>query len=263
VPARTAKPASRKKVPASVLEMALSSALLSVGRTVQRAAGMVGRALPSKQAGRPKASRGRAPGRRPGTVEARKAPHRWRPSAVPGVSLRGAAGPREAELLTPEALAFIADLHRRFGARSREASSDTEPARSSEDEFQDRRIDVTSDGMLLIDFQQPDATWAQLVERHLQFKTRDETAVVIVRPRGLQVLEEHLSIDAQPVSAALFDVGLCAFHAAGGAALHCDWSHIAGQREAQLWNEVLAFAETALGLAAGTIKAAVITGPRA
>jgi malate synthase len=253
----------KRKVPTSVLELALSSALVSVGRTVQRAAGMVGRALPSKPAGRPKASRGRAPGRRPGTVEARKTTHRWRPSAVPGVSLRGAARLRDAEWLTSEALAFVADLHRRFGARAREASSDNEAAASGEDQFQDRRIEITNDGVLLIDFEQPDATWAQLVERHLQFKTRDGTAAVIMRPRGLQVVEENVLIDAQPVSAGLFDVGLCAFHAAGGAALHCDFSHVAGKRGARLWNEVLAFAEAALGLAAGTIKAAVIIGTRA
>jgi malate synthase len=246
-----------------VLEMALSGALLSVGRTVQRAAGMVGRALPSKPAGRPKASRGRAPGRRPGTVEARKAAYRWRPSAVPGVSLRGAARLRDAELLTPEALAFVADLHRHFGARAREASSDDEPATSSEDQFQDRRIEITNDGVLLIDFQQPDATWAQLVERHLRLKTRDGTAAVIVRPRGLQVVEENVLIDAQPVSAGLFDMGLCAFNAAGGAALHCDFSHVAGKREARLWNEILTFAEAGLGLAAGTIKAAAMIGTRA
>ena len=40
------------------------------------------------------------------------------PLSLPeGVETRGAAGPRHEEILTPEALSFLADLHRRFDAR--------------------------------------------------------------------------------------------------------------------------------------------------
>src|SRR5208282_6165562 len=42
-------------------------------------------------------------------------------SALPsGVEIRAAAGPRFEEILTPPALRFLADLHRRFDARRRE-----------------------------------------------------------------------------------------------------------------------------------------------
>ena len=40
------------------------------------------------------------------------------PSA--GVAVLGAQGPRFDEIMTPAALAFLADLHRRFDARRRE-----------------------------------------------------------------------------------------------------------------------------------------------
>ncbi len=39
---------------------------------------------------------------------------------VPGVEIRAAAGPRTDEILSPPALAFLADLHRRFDARRKE-----------------------------------------------------------------------------------------------------------------------------------------------
>ena len=42
-------------------------------------------------------------------------------SKLDGVELRAASGPRFDEILTPDALAFLAQLHRRFDARRREA----------------------------------------------------------------------------------------------------------------------------------------------
>ena len=41
-------------------------------------------------------------------------------ASVPGVEIRAAASPRAEEILSPSALAFLADLHRRFDARRRE-----------------------------------------------------------------------------------------------------------------------------------------------
>ena len=46
----------------------------------------------------------------------------------------------------------------------------------------------------------------------------EETAVMIVRPRGWHMEEAHLLIDGQPISASLFDFGLHIFH--NGAKLH-------------------------------------------
>jgi malate synthase len=81
-----------------------------------------------------------------------------------------------------------------------------------------------------------------------------------MRPRDLHATEPRLAVDGQPMSAALFDFGLCAFHrAAQGAALYCDWSHVQDKREARLWNEVFQFAEQTLGLTHGTIKVSVPT----
>lgn len=140
--------------------------------------------------------------------------------------------------------------------------SEGEPPAPIEGEFQDRLVGITADCAQLLDFQSSDANWAQRIERHLQVKDADESAIVVMRPRGLRVSEQNLAVDGQPMSAALFDFGLYAFHrAAQGAALSCDWSHVRNPHEARLWHDVLAFAEQHLGLPAGSIKAAVIDRP--
>jgi malate synthase len=165
-------------------------------------------------------------------------------------------------VLSADALAFVAELHRRFDALRRELMSEDAPPAPIEGKFQDRRVDVTADHAPLVDFQSPDEGWTQRIERHLQVKDADESAIVLVRPRDLYATEPYLAVDGQPTSAALFDFGLCAFHrAAHGTALYCDWSHVRDPREARLWNNVLAFAEQQLGLPAGSIKAAVIDSP--
>jgi malate synthase len=252
---------SRKRKLSSVaLEKALSHALVSVGRTVQRAASVVGRTLPARPAGRPKPSRGRAPGRRPGTTEPHRTPGRWRPTAVSDVAIRGPVGPRDAELLTADALAFVAELHRRFGARARDQASDDEPRRQVSGELKDRYAEITGRDAVLVDLQaQESSNWTQVIEAHLQIRDGSTTGFVIVRPRRLHAVEEHLAVDKQPISAALFDVGLWAFHGAAAqrAGLHCDLSNGESEREARLWNDLFQFMEQSLGLAAGAIKIAV------
>src|SRR4051794_16298040 len=44
------------------------------------------------------------------------------------------------------------------------------------------------------------------------YKLNDKTAVLPVRPRGWHMLERHVLIDGDPVSASLFDFGLFMFH---------------------------------------------------
>jgi malate synthase len=44
------------------------------------------------------------------------------------------------------------------------------------------------------------------------YKLNEKTATLIVRPRGWHLLERHVLIDGDPVSASLFDFGLFFFH---------------------------------------------------
>ena len=87
-------------------------------------------------------------------------------------------------------------------------------------------------------------TWANNIEGQINLKDRwagkldfadpetrkdytlsDKPAVLIVRPRGWHLTEDHLTVDGEPISGALFDFGLYFFHnaqaqiAAGHAAL--------------------------------------------
>ncbi|MTD15588.1 malate synthase A [Nakamurella sp. YIM 132087] len=85
---------------------------------------------------------------------------------------------------------------------------------------------------------------------------------LMVRPRGWHLDEKHLTVDEVPLAGALVDFGLFVFHnaaallaAGSGPALHLP--KIESHLEARLWAEVFAFAESELGLPAGSIRASV------
>ena len=44
------------------------------------------------------------------------------------------------------------------------------------------------------------------------YRLADQTATLVVRPRGWHLVEKHVTIDGAPVSASLFDFGLYFFH---------------------------------------------------
>ncbi|MEZ5926588.1 MAG: malate synthase A [Hyphomicrobiaceae bacterium] len=88
-------------------------------------------------------------------------------------------------------------------------------------------------------------------------------AVLIVRPRGWHLPEAHVEVDGQPMSGALFDFGLYVFHCAkralaAGSGPYFYLPKMESHLEARLWSEVFVHAETALGLAKGTIRATVL-----
>ncbi len=45
-----------------------------------------------------------------------------------------------------------------------------------------------------------------------EYKLKDETAVLIVRPRGLHLEEKHMLLDGNPISGSFLDFGLYFFH---------------------------------------------------
>jgi malate synthase len=181
-----------------------------------------------------------------------------RVTAVPGVTIQGPPVPRHAEILTNEALAFVAELHRGFETRRRELLSgagDDAPSGAAPSDFIDRQTGTTEPAPP-VDFQTAKPpSWRDLVAGQLQLKEEGGTLC----PRGWKLSEEHLTVDGQPVCAALFDVGLYAFHGAQttlarGASPHVVLPEHETQREAALWHELLQFAEATLGFDAGAIK---------
>jgi malate synthase len=221
---------------------------------------------------------------------------------------------RVAEILSPEALAFVAGLHRRFNAeRERLLAArlerqerldagerpdfldETREVRESDWQIeptprglQDRRVEITGpvDRKMVInalnsgarvfmaDFEDANSpTWANNVEGQLNLRDASEgtisldtgekryelgesPATLLVRPRGWHLLERHVLVDGEPISASLFDFGLYVFHNRAK-----PWFYIPkleSRLEARLWNEVFDAAEDELGLKRGTIKCTVL-----
>ncbi len=95
------------------------------------------------------------------------------------------------------------------------------------------------------------------------YRLNEQTAVLIVRPRGWHLLEKHVLVDGRPVSASLFDFGLYFFHNAKnlieqGTGPYFYLPKIESHKEARLWNDVFKKAQELAGIERGTIKATVL-----
>jgi malate synthase len=91
----------------------------------------------------------------------------------------------------------------------------------------------------------------------------DRVATLLVRPRGWHLVEKHVLVDGQPVSASLFDAGLFLLHNAAqlrdrGSDPYFYLPKMQSHLEARLWNDVFDVAEAELGLAQGSIRATVL-----
>lgn len=99
--------------------------------------------------------------------------------------------------------------------------------------------------------------------RGKSYRLNDETATMLVRPRGWHLEEAHVTVDGNPISASLFDFGLHIFHN-GKALMEQDKGpfyylpKMENYQEARLWNDVFNFAQAALGIPNGTIKTTVL-----
>ncbi|WP_055038650.1 malate synthase A [Blastochloris viridis] len=241
-----------------------------------------------------------------------------------GVKVLGKLAPRFEEILTAEALGFIAALHRRFDGRRRDLLKARAERQARFDagelpdflpetrhirqhpwkvaaippDLHDRRVEITgpTDRKMIInalnsgakvfmaDFEDANSpTWANMVEGQINLKDRwhsavfdhtdpdtgkryelgDDPAVLMVRPRGLHLVERHLEVDGAPVAGSLFDFGLYAFHnakaaLADGSGPYLYLPKLESHLEARLWNEVFLHTESTLGIHRGTIKATVL-----
>jgi malate synthase len=244
-------------------------------------------------------------------------------SSTAGIAVAGHMEPRFEEILSPEALAFLGELHRRFDARRRDLLAaraeqqkrydageapdflaETRHIRESDwkvapipADLMDRRVEITGpvDRKMIVnalnsgatdymaDFEDANSpTWSNNVEGQLNLKdlwdgqiaftdpasgkhyaVGNNPAVLIVRPRGWHLLEEHLTVDGVPISGALFDFGLYFFHnakaqLARGTGPYFYLPKLETHTEARLWNDVFVFAQREFGLPVGTIKATVL-----
>ncbi|SED14125.1 malate synthase A [Rhodobacter sp. 24-YEA-8] len=243
------------------------------------------------------------------------------PHSLPPVILREVPGADR--VLTPDALAFLAGLHRAFSGqidallaarRARQHSYDLgmlpEYLTETKDirqgiweaapvprELMDRRVEITGPAdrvtmitalnsgakVFMADLEDASAprfdTMIQGQVNLLDYRdhalrctdpksgetreVKDDPALLILRPRGLHLIEANLLIDGRPIPAALFDFGLHIFHS--GKALAADGRgpfyylpKLENHREARLWNAIFLHAQEAIDLAPGTIKATVL-----
>jgi malate synthase len=96
-----------------------------------------------------------------------------------------------------------------------------------------------------------------------QYRLNEKTAVVIPRPRGWHLDEKHVTIDGKPVSGSLFDFGLLFFHnarelLARGSGPYYYLPKMESHLEARLWNDIFIFAQKALGVPHGSVRATVL-----
>ena len=96
-----------------------------------------------------------------------------------------------------------------------------------------------------------------------EYRLHDRPALLMVRPRGWHLPELHVRIDGEPVSGALFDFALFAFHNARALAAQERGPYfylpkLESMEEAALWNDVMEHVERALGIATGNFKVTVL-----
>lgn len=99
--------------------------------------------------------------------------------------------------------------------------------------------------------------------RHKTYQLNDQTAVLLVRPRGWHLDEKHFLVDGQPIAGGILDFGLYFFHNAEelikrGSGPYFYLPKIESHLEARLWNDIFNMAQDLLGIPRGTIKATVL-----
>ncbi len=239
-----------------------------------------------------------------------------------GIEIKGPITPEFAEILTPEAMSFVATLVRTFSDRreellrrrvQRQAEIDTgklpdflpetEHIRNSTwtiapipHDLQDRRVEITGPverkmiinalnsgaKVFMADFEDSlSPTWDGTIQGQInlrdavnrtisytapegkQYALQQQTATLLVRPRGWHLPEKHIFIDGKQVSGGLFDFGLYFFQNVKALLEHGTGPYfylpkLESHLEARLWNDTFVLAQQELGIPQGTIKATVL-----
>ena len=192
--------------------------------------------------------------------------------SVEGVEILGPVPDDLAFVLSPDALAFLAGLHRQFDRRRSELLAlrpnraaalvagdydvlrNPDPVARAGDwqvapaapALNDRRSEITGPTdrkmminalnsgakVFMVDFEDSlSPTWWNAARWPAQcawtpsaarsrfenpdgrkYQLNDEIATLVIRPRGWHLVERHVLIDGEPISASLFDFGLSFFH---------------------------------------------------
>jgi malate synthase len=163
-------------------------------------------------------------------------------------------------------------------------------------DLQDRRVEITGPtdrkmvinalncgaNVFMADFEDSNApTWSNMIEGQINlrdairrsvtfqspegksYKLNAKTATLLVRPRGWHLMENHVLIDGEPVSGAIFDFALYFFHNAKEALARNTGPYfylpkMESHLEARLWNDIFIMAQQELGVPQGTIKGTVL-----
>jgi malate synthase len=237
------------------------------------------------------------------------------------IDVRAEVRPEWDEILSDEALAFLAILQKEFDPRRRELLQAREERKLRIDagelpdflpatrairesdwtvapippDLLDRRVEITGPvdrkmiinalnsgaNVFMADFEDANApTWFNCIDGQFnlrdavrrsisfdsgakQYRLNEKTATLVVRPRGWHLLEEHLYVDGEPMSASLFDFGLYFFHnakecVARGTGPYFYLPKMESHLEARLWNDVFVRAQQELAIPNGTIRATVL-----
>lgn len=243
---------------------------------------------------------------------------------MPEIAVTGGPVDRSDEILTAEALDFLAELHRRFASRRKELLQARKARRAEVSttgrldfleetrevregdwrvapapaDLLDRRVEITGPTerkmainalnsgakVWLADFEDANTPhWVNVVggqvnlydaiRRTIAFTSPegkeyaltdlDALPVIVPRPRGWHLDEEHLHLDGEPLVGALVDFGLYFFHNAKellerGSGPYFYLPKMESHLEARLWNDVFTFSQDRLGIPQGTVRATVL-----
>lgn len=238
------------------------------------------------------------------------------------VSIKGELTETQKQILNPEALDFIAKLHKNFDTKRQELLTkreerqkeinngqfptflaETKEIREGDwkaadipSDIQDRRTEITGpvDRKMVInalnsgakvfmaDFEDAnsptrencfqgqvnlyDANRRQIdftAPNGKDYKLKEETAVLMVRPRGWHLVDKNVLIDGEPVAGGILDFGLYFFHNAkylleNGSGPYFYLPKMESHLEARLWNDIFVMAQEELGVPQGSIKVTVL-----
>jgi malate synthase len=239
-----------------------------------------------------------------------------------GVQITADVSPEMAEILTPDALALVATLHRAFESRRRELLEarverakrldagelpdflpETKKIREDPSwkvapapaDLQDRRAEITGpvDRKMIInalnsgakvfmaDFEDSNTpTWENTIQGQInlrdavngtisfssggkEYALGENLATLLVRPRGWHLLEKHVLVDGEPVSAGIFDFALYMFHNAKtlldkGSGPYFYLPKMESHLEARLWNDIIVMTQDQIGVPQGSVRATVL-----
>ena len=163
-------------------------------------------------------------------------------------------------------------------------------------DLQDRRVEITGPvdrkmvinalncgaKMFMADFEDASSpTWENMTEGQVnmrdainrsihftnakgkEYKLNDETATLLVRPRGWHLDEKHLLIDGAPIPGGFMDFGLYFFHnikpaQERGTGCYFYLPKTEHYQDTALWNDIFAWSEKKLAIAHGSIKCTVL-----